>query len=324
MMNKKDLEKLRGMFADHLQENVQMANYTTMNVGGPADALLIANSADQLADIVSRLWEARLPVKVLGSGSNLLISDKGIRGVVVINHAHNIKVNTHNQPATIWAESGALMINLGKMLAIRGLSGMEWAATIPGTVGGAVYGNAGAFGKETCRHLIKADVLHLITGRAEWTCEQLEYSYRASKLKRDTEEAIILSALFEVKSGDTQQIRAEIEKYRQRRLKTQPPGASMGSVFRNPPDDKAGRLIEAAGLKGKQIGGAIISPKHANFIINEGSAKAQDVLDLLILARQEVKKKFKIELIPEIEVLGDWADLPDFLQNKNNSKAVKA
>ncbi len=322
-MHKKTLEALRSAFGSDLQESVHMSNFTTMNVGGPADALLIAHSADQLADMVARVWQLETPMKVLGSGSNLLISDKGIRGVVIINHAHNVKINTRSQPVTVWAESGALMINLGRQLALRGLSGMEWAATIPGTVGGAVYGNAGAFGRETCRSLVKADVLHRSRGRADWTCDELQYSYRASLLKRDTEEAVILSALFEVAGGDALQIQADVDSYRQRRLRTQPPGASMGSVFRNPPDDKAGRLIEAAGLKGKRIGGALISPKHANFIINEGGAKAQDILDLLVLARQSVEKQFNVALIPEVEVIGDWDSIPEFLQNKPTAKAVK-
>ncbi len=322
-MRKELLEKLRAQFGSDLQEGVHMSNFTTMKVGGPADTLLIANSADQLADLVAALWQMDAPLTVLGSGSNLLVSDKGIRGVVVINHAHNIKVNTHTDPISVWAESGALMSNIGRKLALRGLAGMEWAATIPGTVGGAVYGNAGAFGKETCRSLIKADVLHKISGRADWTCDQLEYTYRASKFKRDMEDAIILSALFEVVSGDQQEIQSSVENYRQRRLRNQPPGPSMGSVFRNPPEDKAGRLIEAAGLKGTKIGGAIISPKHANFIINEGGAKAQDVLDLLVLARESVEKKFNITLIPEIEVVGDWESIPEFLRNQQASKAVK-
>ena len=322
-MNNKILDELHNIFGSHLQENVQMANFTTMNVGGPADALLIAHSDNQLADIVSKLWAMNLPVKILGGGSNLLISDKGIREIVVINHAHNVKINTHTQPMTIWAESGALMVNVGKQLAARGLSGMEWAATIPGTVGGAVYGNAGAFGKETCRNLVKADVLHRTKGRSDWTCDQFQYTYRASRIKRDADEAVILSALFTVETGDPEQINKDIVEYRQRRLKTQPPGASMGSIFRNPPDDKAGRLIESVGLKGKKIGGAIISPKHANFIINEGDAKAQDILDLLVLARESVEKQHQVKLIPEIEVVGDWSELPEFLQNLNAPKEMK-
>ena len=323
MINNKMMEELRSIFGRGLQENVLMANFTTMNVGGPADALLIANSADQLAQIVGKLWEMDLPVKVLGGGSNLLVSDKGIREVVVINHAHNIKINTRSQPKTVWAESGAQMTNVGKMLVARGLSGMEWASTIPGTVGGAVYGNAGAFGQDTQCNLVKADILHREKGRSEWTCDQMEFTYRASKLKRDSIEAIILSAEFTVQDGDPQEIKKDIQKFRQRRLKNQPPGASMGSVFRNPPDDKAGRLIESVGLKGKRIGGAVISSRHANFIINQGGAKAQDVLDLLILARETVEKKHEVQLIPEIEILGDWDNLPDYLKNIHASKAVK-
>jgi len=313
---------LKEIFGDRLQENVRMSNFATMNVGGPADALLIATSADELASMVGKVWELDLPVKVLGSGSNLLVSDKGIRAVVVINHAHNIRVNLKSSPITVSAESGALMINLGKKLALWSLSGMEWAATIPGSVGGAVYGNAGAFGGETCQSLVSADVLHKTEGRSEWSCERLAYTYRASGLKRDMVDAVILSALFRVEKGDAAKINSDIETFRQRRWKNQPPGASVGSVFRNPPEDKAGRLIEAAGLKGKQKGGAIISPQHANFIINEGGASAQDVLDLLAEAHDTVKSKFGVDLIPEIEILGDWDALPDFLNSIAPTKAV--
>jgi UDP-N-acetylmuramate dehydrogenase len=319
MMDEKALSQLREIFGSRLQENVRMANYTTMNVGGPADALLIATSADELADSVGKLWALDIPVKVLGSGSNVLISDAGIRAVVVINHAHTIRVNLKNDPITVRAESGALMMNVAKKLALWGLSGMEWAATIPGTVGGAVYGNAGAFGGETCHNLVFADVLHKLDGRSEWLCKQLEYTYRESGIKRGLLDAVILSSLFKVERGDPQKIAAEIETFRQRRWKNQPPGASVGSVFRNPADDKAGRLIEAAGLKGKKKGSAIISPMHANFIINEGGASAQDVLDLLVEARNTVKDKFDVELVPEIEILGNWDNLPDFLMPNTSS-----
>ncbi len=318
------LEQLHRSFGDALQENVLMANFSTMNVGGPSDALLIAHSVNHLTEIVSKLWEISVPFKVLGSGSNLLISDKGVRGVVVINHAHNIKINTQSQPMTVWAESGALMINIGRQLATRGFSGMEWAATIPGTVGGAVYGNAGAFGKETCRNLIKAEVLHRSTGRSDWSCDQLQYSYRASRIKREADEAVILSAWFEIIPGDAKKVKQDVESYRLRRQQTQPPGASMGSVFRNPPHHKAGQLIEAVGLKGKKIGGAVISPQHANFIINEGGAKAKDILDLMTLAYNAVQQEYQIVLIPEIEVIGEWDELPDFLQSSRQTKVVRS
>lgn len=323
MTTHESLITLRNIFGSDLQENVRLSNFATMNVGGPADALLIAHSADQLVNMVSQIWDLNLPACVLGGGSNLLISDKGLRSVVIINHAHNIKINTHTLPHTIWAESGALMVNLGKQLIVRSLSGMEWAATIPGTVGGAVYGNAGAFGKETCKDLISADIIHKQYGREIWDCDRLEYTYRASKIKRGDEQAVILSALFKVQPGDAEQIQTEVSSFRSRRAKIQPPGPSVGSVFRNPPNDSAGRLIEAAGLKGKKIGGAIISPKHANFIINESGASAQDIFDLLLLARNTVAEQFGVNLIPEIELLGDWENLPEFLQSGKQSSVEK-
>jgi UDP-N-acetylmuramate dehydrogenase len=323
MINAESLSKLRSKFGAKLQENVRLSNFATMNVGGPADALIIAHSADQLAEIVLQIWALDLPVCVLGGGSNLLISDKGIRSVVIINHAHNIKINSRTLPYTVWAESGALMINLGKKLLLRELSGMEWAATIPGTVGGAVYGNAGAFGEETCKNLISADIIHKEYGREEWNCDRLEYSYRASNLKRDNEKAVVLSALFQVEKGDKEKIQTQIDGYRSRRSKIQPPGASVGSVFRNPPEDSAGRLIEASGLKGKRIGGAVISNKHANFIINESGTSAQDILDLILLAKNTVFEKFGINLIPEIELVGEWENLPAFLKSGKQSSLEK-
>ncbi|MCD6356070.1 MAG: UDP-N-acetylmuramate dehydrogenase [Anaerolineaceae bacterium] len=316
MIDNNSMHKLFNIFNTKVQQNVRLSNFTTMNVGGPADALLIAYSADQLAKIVSEIWKLNLPLCILGGGSNLLISDKGFRGVVVVNHAHNIKVNTHSKPFTIWAESGALMANIGKKLIVRGLSGMEWAATIPGTVGGAVYGNAGAFGKDTSCNLISAEIIHRQSGRKTWDCNQLDYTYRASKFKRNKEDAIILSALFHVEESDSDVIQKKIDELRKRRSNIQPSGFSVGSIFRNPPNDSAGRLIEAVGLKGTMIGGAIISPKHANFIINKNNASAQDIFDLIMLAKNTIKEKYGIDLTPEIEIIGEWDNLPTFLQIK--------
>lgn len=322
MIDRNAMNEMRSIFGAQLQENVRMANYTTMNVGGVADALLIAKDSEQLAEIVSKLWALKLPVKVIGSGSNIIISDRGIRSVVVINRAHNIHINAHGEAMSVWAESGALMMNIGKKLALWGLKGMEWAATIPGSVGGAVYGNAGAFGGEISKSIISVDMLHRTHGREEWKCEQLEFLYRSSNIKRNDDDAVILSARFSVEKGDPKEIEGNIYKYRQQRMKHQPAGASVGSVFRNPPGDKAGRLIEAAGLKGTRIGGAVISEQHANFIINDQNASAQDVLDLMTLAYERVKQQFGVSLIPEIEVIGEWEILPDFLTTKRISKEV--
>ncbi len=297
---------LRKTFADRLQENVRMANYSTMNIGGEADALLIVNTAAEMENFVNKLWEMKIPFIVIGSGSNVLISDKGIREMVIINRAHNLRINTNVQPALVWAESGANLAQVARQTALRGLSGLEWASIIPGTVGGAVYGNAGAFKKDISCNLFQAEILHHLNGKIIWNKEQFQYSYRASLLKKEPQEAIILSATFSLEKGDPGLIKSHMEENRQRRLQTQPPGPSLGSIFRNPEGDKAGRLIEAAGLKGKRVGDAEISPLHANFIINTGKAQAQDVLDLILLAKQAVESKFGIHLITEIQIIGEW------------------
>jgi UDP-N-acetylmuramate dehydrogenase len=305
-MNDKSMNLLRRTFNERLQENVCMANYTTMNIGGKADALIIVYTAVEMENFINKLWELDIPFVILGSGSNVLISDKGIHDLVLINHAHNLRINTNVQPASVWAESGANLAQVARQTSLRGLSGLEWASAIPGTVGGAVYGNAGAFKKDISCNLLHAEILHRINGKQIWDKDHFRYSYRASILKKESQDAIILTATFTLEKGDPDMIKSLMEENRQKRMKTQPPGPSLGSVFRNPEADKAGRLIEAVGLKGKKVGGAEISPMHANFIINTGNAKAQDVLDLILLAKQAVESNFGIHLIPEIQIIGDW------------------
>ena len=305
-MNEKSMGLLRQTFNSRLQENVRMANFTTMNIGGKADALLIVYTVFEMENFINKLWEMNIPFVFLGSGSNVLISDKGIREVVLINRAHNLRINTNIQPASVWAESGANLAQVARQTALRGLSGLEWASAIPGTVGGAVYGNAGAFKKDISCHLLHAEILHRLNGKQIWRNEQFGYSYRASILKKEPQEAIILSATFNLEKGDPEMIKSHMEENHQKRIKTQPSGPSLGSIFRNPEGDKSGRLIEAAGLKGKKNGNAEISPLHANFIINTGNAQAQDVLDLILLAKQAVESNFGIHLIPEIQIIGEW------------------
>ena len=300
------MKQLREYFGEKLQENVLMHNYSTMCIGGPADALLIVHSADELEKTVLKLWEFETPFLVLGSGSNLLISDKGIREVVVVNRAHNIRINTQVNPSTVWAESGAILAQVVRQTALRGLSGLEWASAIPGTLGGAVYGNAGAFKRETAQNLAGAEILEPGRGKVQWKKENFQYSYRSSILKRGLQKNIILTVTLEMEKGDPIKIKSEMEANHQKRLNTQPPGPSLGSIFRNPDCDKAGRLIEASGLKGKRIGDAEVSPLHANFIINTGKAHAQDILDLILLIHQTVLAKFGISLLPEIQIIGEW------------------
>ena len=298
---------LREKFGDRLQENVVMANYTTAHVGGPADGLLVATSSLELEEIFTALWGLQCPGYLVGSGSNVLVSDAGFRGIIVINHARNIKIDMHHSPPTVWAESGANLGGMARQLALRGLSGMEWASTVPGTVGGAVFGNAGAFESDTAANLKLADILHQFEGKQTWPVEKLAYGYRTSWLKKNPGQAVILSARFELAEDRPETVQARIDEFSARRRNSQPPGASMGSMFKNPAGDHAGRLIDAAGLRGVRVGGAHISEKHANFFVNDETATASDIWSLIQIAKTRVSEAFGVSLELEVELVGDFS-----------------
>ncbi len=187
-MLESDLKRLREKFGNRLQENVRMKNYTTIQTGGFADALLIAQDAQELEKFTNQVWELGLPLLVLGSGSNILVSDEGIRGVVIINHAHNISIYARQDAIQVIAESGALMAKVAKQAINRMLAGLEWATTLPGTVGGAVYGNAGCFGRETADNFIQAEILHRKQEKVIYGKEDMAFEYRSSILKRNLQE----------------------------------------------------------------------------------------------------------------------------------------
>lgn len=298
------LHSLRTAFGDRLQEYVPLAPYTSARIGGPADALITASSADELADSVTRLWELDIPYVMLGGGTNVLVSDKGVRGVVVLNRAKAVRFEKGDRPK-VWGEAGVVFANLARRAAAQGLSGLEWAAAVPGTLGGAIYGNAGAFGGDMSDNLIQAEVL-TVGGREVWPVEQLEFGYRTSLLKRNKLRVAVLSAELRMENSTPEAVTEKINEFTRQRKETQPPGASMGSMFKNPPGDYAGRLIEAAGLKGTRIGNAEISSIHANFFINHGQTRAEDVRALIDLARHSVTEKFGINLELEIELIGEW------------------
>lgn len=302
------MKALQNVFGESLQENVMLSNYTTARVGGAAAALLIVHSAQELENALQHLWQLKAPYRVLGSGSNVLISDRGLQEVVVINRANLIKVDTHTDPPTVWAESGASMASIGKRLALRGLSGFEWGTYIPGTLGGAIYGNAGAHGGDIQNQLILADILHPELGKVQWNNDQFEYGYRSSILKRTDSPAVILSARLALNYGTREGVEKCLQTIYDRRVKMQPPGSSLGSIFKNPGEDKAGRLIESAGLKGTRIGDVEISQKHANFFVNYGQAAAKDIYQLILLAQRTVEEKFGVKLEMEIELLGEWTE----------------
>jgi UDP-N-acetylmuramate dehydrogenase len=301
-----DEKVLLNHFKDRLQRDVLLSRFTTSRVGGPARYFISAESASQLAEDVGFLWEHNIPLLVLGSGANLLISDAGLDAVVVHNQAMLITVDLEGETPTITAESGAILTSVARKAAEHGLSGLEWASTVPGTVGGAVYGNAGAFGSNTHASLVLVEILHRTKGYLSLTSEEMGYAYRSSALKRQPGEAVILRAFFVVKPGDPALIESTMREFSEHRRASQPTGPSTGSTFKNPPGDFAGRLIEAAGLKGTRIGGVAISELHGNFFINDGTATAQDYYDLIQLVKKTVFEQFSVSLETEIEIIGDW------------------
>jgi UDP-N-acetylmuramate dehydrogenase len=306
IMDNTSLSELRSIFGSHLQENASLAGYTAARIGGPADVLVKVHSAGELEKAAGRLWELNVPFFLLGGGANLLVSDKGVRGVVILNRARTLKFDTQSEPPTVYAESGATPNDVAQRAARQGLSGFEWAGGIPGTMGGAIYGNAGAFGGEIAKNMVSVDILHKEDGLQNWTVDQMEYGYRTSILKRDHPPVIILGALLKLAHGEMAEIKSKMDQYAATRKASQPHGASMGSMFKNPAGDKAGRLIEAAGLKGTRIGNAEISSMHGNFFISNPDTCAADMKALIDLAKKTVMEKFGIQLELEIELVGEW------------------
>ena len=293
-----------------------LARYTSLRIGGPADILAVASTVQELRQVVAVACEHGVPFRVLGSGANLLVSDRGVRGLVVLNRARTITFLGPDSDQSggdlgVRAESGASLSTVAQQCVRRGLAGLAWAATIPGTVGGAVVGNAGAWGGDVASTLVSASVLESGETVVEWPVERFEYSYRSSILKRQAMPGllppVVLEAYFALQRGDRGALETQVADMVARRKASQPPGATCGSVFKNPRGDYSGRLIEAAGLKGTSQGDAEISPVHANFVVNHGGASAADVYALIALARQEVQAQFGVILELEIQLVGDWS-----------------
>lgn len=298
----------RTAIAEIIPEGVRfdckMDQYTTFHVGGRADAVCFPDNPEQLRQLLSYLSREKLPRLIVGKGSNLLVRDGGIRSAVIILKGGLAAVgrNGSNEQA-VYAWGGLAITELLSFCSLNGLAGLEFLAGIPGSVGGAVAMNAGAFGEEIGQ-MVK-DV-QLITGDGKTVLRdssQLSFSYRESSIPKGT---VILKVRLELKKGQPDAIRRKITDHLKKRKASQPLDFhNGGSIFRNPPGDFAGRLIDQAGLKGKKIGDAMISPEHANFIINMGSARAEDILALMELARKRVSEEMGIELEPEIRVVGE-------------------
>jgi UDP-N-acetylmuramate dehydrogenase len=294
---------LAARFGERLARDVSLARYTAARIGGPADWLLVVKHRDELHDAVRLAWDADLPLVVLGGGANVLVDDGGFRGLVVINRAQNVHLEMGTDRASVRADSGVSLSTLARQCIGRGAAGLEWGVSVPGTLGGAVINNAGAFGGDMAAVVQTVDVLPRGGAVEVWPVEAISYAYRESRLKRSRSH-LVLGAALALGRDDPDALRARAEEITGRRKATQPPGASLGSIFKNPPDDYAGRLIEAAGLKGKRIGEVTISPVHANFFVNAGGATAADYRALIDLARETVEAKFGVSLELEIELIG--------------------
>ncbi|HZQ06863.1 MAG TPA: UDP-N-acetylmuramate dehydrogenase [Anaerolineae bacterium] len=288
------------MLDANTQRNEWLARHTTFRIGGPADYFVIVHSRSELIRAVRWAREQHLNHFILGNGSNILVSDAGIRGVVIENHADEIV-----ERERVIAESGAPLPGLANRLSRKGWSGLEWAIGVPATVGAAVVTNAGAHGGSISDSLVRAEILDNDNSIEWWPRDRLQYDYRYSILKGRSNEFVVLRAELEFQRDDPTTCIARMNQYTEHRRRTQPTEPSVGSMFKNPPNDYAGRLIEAAALKGKRIGQVQVSIVHANFFVNLGGATATQVLELVKLVRNTVREKFNVNLELEIELIGE-------------------
>ncbi|MGO4373953.1 UDP-N-acetylmuramate dehydrogenase [Paenibacillus sp. 2TAB19] len=282
--------------------DVPLSNYTTWKIGGPADVLILPESKEQLIAAIRLLNKHRISWTNLGRGSNMLVSDKGIRGVVIKPSGGLDFVRFDG--CLVTAGAGYSFIKLSVVAGKEGLTGLEFAGGIPGTVGGAVYMNAGAHGSDVSRIFKSAEIV-LETGElVTYDRDDMKFSYRHSILQE--QRGSVVEATFELAEGNRKEISAALSAFKDKRRQTQPlQMPCAGSVFRNPPNDFAARLIQEAGLKGYRYGGAQVSEVHANFIVNAGQATAEDVLALMSHIQSTIKERFGVELVPEVLVVGE-------------------
>jgi UDP-N-acetylmuramate dehydrogenase len=299
----KELAKqLQEMKIGTVKENEPLASHTTIKIGGPADLFIEPSTIENLEKAMKVVQEAGVKWTAIGRGSNLLVSDKGIEGVVIKLGAGLDHLEVVDTRVTVGA--GASIVALAMTLSRKGLSGLEFASGIPGSVGGAVYMNAGAHGSDISRILEKAHIL-FEDGTMEWlSAEQMKFSYRTSVLQKERP-GIVLEAVFNLQTGDIETIKAVIKKNKDYRKDTQPwSSPCAGSIFRNPLPNYAGQLVEKAGLKGYSIGGAQISDMHGNFIVNTGNATAADVLELIDFVKAKIWELYSIRMETEVEIIG--------------------
>ena len=300
----------REVFNENFRVNEQLDRYTSARVGGPAEMLVIVNNTTELLTAIELAYSQNVQYIILGGGSNVLVADKGFAGLVILNKAKGVSFRHTGYGVVCTAESGVNLSSLARQCIVKGLGGIEWAVSVPGSVGGAVVGNSGAHGGDMNNTLIAATVWEPGTGLRIYSNEEMEYGYRHSILKNEQIEPrprrVVLSAELELKPEPVEVLVARADGFIAHRKQTQPGGASTGSMFKNPENYYAGYLIEAAGLKGFRIGGAHISEKHANFFVNDQGASAEDIRALIAEAWNAVREQFGVELDLEVELIGDW------------------
>jgi UDP-N-acetylmuramate dehydrogenase len=296
------LDWLRSLPA--VKEDEPLATRTSFGIGGPAEFFVELGKAEAIERALTGCVERHIPYLILGAGTNLLIADAGVEGLVirVENRDHRI------EGTKVTAGAGLKMMRLARIVADAGLVGFEFAIGVPGTIGGAVYQNAGCWGKEIREVLVEACGFVPGTGRKTWSPADLQLGYRTSALREGRlKGSLVVEAMVQLEKGDGEEAKRVMAKLTRERNETQPiKTKNCGSVFKNPPGDSAGRLVQAAGLKGTRQGAAVVSELHGNFIINEGGATAADVAKLIERVRAEVKRRFNVDLEPEVEFVGKW------------------
>ncbi len=287
-----------------VKEQEPLASRTSFGIGGPAEFFVELARPGAIGTSIEGACQRSIPYLLLGAGTNLLIADRGVEGLAirVVNREHEI------EGTRVRAGAGLKMMRLARIVADANLRGFEFAIGVPGTVGGAVYQNAGCWGKELREVLVEAEGFVPGVGTQSWTPSDLELGYRTSALRDgDLKGALVVTATVHLQRGDGEEAKQLMARLTRERNETQPiKTKNCGSVFKNPPGDSAGRLVQAGGLKGAREGAAVVSTLHGNFIVNEGGATAADVKRLIERVMVEVKRRFGIQLEPEVEMVGRW------------------
>jgi UDP-N-acetylmuramate dehydrogenase len=303
------IDELRAISRLRVKLSEPLARYTSMKIGGCADIFLEVDSLSALCGLLPLLHRYGMAIFLLGNGSNVLVSDSGVRGAVIHLAGDFKQVRWQEEGERVWAQVGAAhaVAHLVREAARRGYAGLEFAEGIPGTIGGALIMNAGAYGSEIEKVVEEVTGVTRDGNPLHFTRKQMTFSYRDSHLPAGT---IVTQLRLRLHRGESATVSSKVRDLVAKRKASQPSGhPNSGSMFRNPRGDYAGRLIEAAGLKGMRIGQAQISERHGNFIVNLGGAAAEDVRQLMELARAQVQGKFGIALEPEVRMVGEWPAL---------------